>query len=902
MKHTTSFILLAGLLTCGPRLFAADPAETGAKPPPLDPNGAYVIKLERPFSRENVPDWLPLRVSVTLKDGRPSSAVAFAHHFNAAWHTVDVSKLACADGRLKGEIGMGLRWDDIQRAADQLSKADSTKQIRGPGWADGTMQAIAVDVPIAAEPVGTRTGTASWTTVTLDARLKGSETEARAWPVAVPAASKPVYLEFGLGTWALPRRRASNEMFLFSPEPSYDGTPCGGFLLLRCTVRDGKAGDWVVFQAPERYSMNTADQVWSVGEAAVQSDGRTLRGSLTLIPHPEMTGKSTKFIPLPDKPVTVKLEASLSGLTVAGTAAVTLDGQTHASDIYGRMRSYPFAAFADRSPRAWSYTRQPDAKLVELARKEASVAIRPGEPGKRDFWTEYATQGGCSFRGEKDGHRMVQMGNELWTYEEFRSKKQGIGSLNCIAAPSFNLGKVPGATRHRFTLTARGAKESLTFEAAEPWTPLGEIWDQAPVGDLVLRVTGLDAAGKEVGKPFEFGLNKRTAFNGPYFEAPRSLREAALMHARWMRDNPRNGPGRGIYCEPVGSASGDGQLWYITYSGAWAGLIVHALSPDPIERADGLEMATAIAGDQWLRSFAEHFVPDTYKGWTFDQWIYGTTWLDLYRLTGEPRYAEAAKFLASQIAKCQLPSGTWVEVLPTTNRQRPQPDPVTGLYQISPFKAIPGWPQEWDPSSLLYFYGRVRKDLKTDEFRACEDKTWTWLQENSIARFDWRRQGPGESAHTQHPWFTQPDYAREIRTHTGNLAGNTEYQQAMQTLPDNAASYFYCDTRTLARPLHAVVRANFPDTTVPFPSADCLGRHLTPYVSATVPTPQVETTTTLSPLGKPLTLAVGMAGLYFAVQPYLADFIPMLPRTFSGTAVPVPPTENQTAPSQTPAS
>jgi hypothetical protein len=146
-----------------------------------------------------------------------------------------------------------------------------------------------------------------------------------------------------------------------------------------------------------------------------------------------------------------------------------------------------------------------------------------------------------------------------------------------------------------------------------------------------------------------------------------------------------------------------------------------------------------------------------------------------------------------------------------------------------------------------------------------------------------------------------PDYAREIRTHTGNLAGNTEYQQAMQTLPGNAASYFYCDTRALARPLHAVVRANFPDTTVPFPSADCLARHLSPYASATVPTPQVETTTTLSPLGKPLTLAVGMTGLYFAVQPYLADFIPMLPRTFSGTAVPVPPAGNQTAPSQTPA-
>jgi hypothetical protein len=55
--------------------------------------------------------------------------------------------------------------------------------------------------------------------------------------------------------------------------------------------------------------------------------------------------------------------------------------------------------------------------------------------------------------------------------------------------------------------------------------------------------------------------------------------------------------------------------------------------------------------------------------------------------------------------------------------------------------------------------GRVRKELKTDEFRPVEDKTWKWLQENSIARFDWRKQGPMESSHTNLPWPTVADYA-----------------------------------------------------------------------------------------------------------------------------------------------
>jgi hypothetical protein len=149
-----------------------------------------------------------------------------------------------------------------------------------------------------------------------------------------------------------------------------------------------------------------------------------------------------------------------------------------------------------------------------------------------------------------------------------------------------------------------------------------------------------------------------------------------------------------------------------------------------------------------------------------------------------------------------------------------------------------------------------------------------------------------------------PDYARELLNHTGNLDANPDYQTTMRFLPGNAASYLYCDTRALVRPLHDVVRAGLGDSAINFPSADCLVRHLTPYASATVLTPQVETTTTVSPLGKPVTLGVGVAGLVFAIQPYLAglpDLMPALPKMFSDRAVPVPPAENQKAPSQTPA-
>jgi hypothetical protein len=751
-------------------------AAGAAEAPKLDPNGAYVIKLERPFgAKEAVPEWLPLRIAVTLKDGKPASAVAFAHQFNTAWHTVDVSRLACAGSRFSGTIGVGLRWDDIQRSVKDSAADERFRRQYNLPWKDGSVQQFTLEIPITEGPAGNATGKAAWTADVLNARDKGREVSARAWPQSPLDAKKPIYLEFTLGSWAPPGLRTKQEHCRYG---IMDAMPEGACLLLRCTIRDGKAGDWIVFQAPERYAMHTADLIWTVREAAVTLDGNTLRGSLTLVANVdrivgdqrskttigEMCGKNSKFMPLPKEPVQLRVTASLIGRTLSGQAEVSLGAQTHRSDVYGQTRPYPFAVHADRAPREWKYTRQADAKLVEAARKEASIPIRPGEPGKRDFWTEYAIMGGCDFRGVKDGKRMVQTGPILRTYEEFRqSRFKREWPLSCIAAPSFNLPEVSGAARYRFSLVPEGAREALTFEADKPWRPLAPVWDRVPPGQVKLRVVGLDAGGKEIGAAAQLAFAKRPSFDGPYFDAPRTLREAALMHARWMRDNPRNGLGRGIYYEPVGGARGDGQLWFITYSGAWGGLIVHALATDPIERADALDAAAMVAGDLWLRSFSQNFLPDTYKGWVFDQWVYGTTWLDLYRITGEQKYADAVKLQVERIARHQLPSGTWMNVEPSGSGEPPKPDPKTGLYvhQIGPWPTNPdtGNPCEFDPASILYFLGRVRQELKTDDFRSVEDKTWKWLQDNSIARFDWRKQGPMESSHTNLPWPTVADYA-----------------------------------------------------------------------------------------------------------------------------------------------
>lgn len=144
-----------------------------------------------------------------------------------------------------------------------------------------------------------------------------------------------------------------------------------------------------------------------------------------------------------------------------------------------------------------------------------------------------------------------------------------------------------------------------------------------------------------------------------------------------------------------------------------------------------------------------------------------------------------------------------------------------------------------------------------------------------------------------------PDFARDLlrqlQTPQPTLEANTQYQRMMSRLPTNGSAYVYCDLPAMIRPLYALV----PHTTGPHP--ETIARHLTPYASATVTEAKSETTTTLSPLGKPVTVLATLAGIIAAIQPNLsAGFNPAAPTTSSNKLVPPPPAGNQTAPSQTP--
>ena len=779
MEH--HMLTLAGLLALCLTVPAASAGDLSAVSPlkAESPDGAWVVRLESPFVREQ-PRWMPLRIDLEIAGGKPVQAVASAIHLNVNWHTVDVTGLRLADGRLTGSLAVSFQADDFDKAtvaAANAKQPDAGRHVKD-SFAGLPPQVIAVDLPLGAI-TGAAPGTAKIDKDVVNPRQKPLTVAARAWRPVPAVAGAPRYVEFQIVRW--------DNTLSARGETTYDSQNYGA-LLLRCILLpDGSTRDWTCLWGMNRSSLQFADLLWSVENAKVTLTQGELSGTFDLTPTKD---EKLRGIPhpaygaLPTQPLAVRLKARLIGAGVAGTAELA-HATPLTSAVLGRVRTQPFARHADRTPWTWAFSAEADPALVAAAEKEASTPVRPGEPGKRWFWSESALYGGCDiFR--LDGKRVVAYDRRGRTpdwqtedYDAYRANtiaRKPHAIFYGIAPPTFNLPAILGAARYRFSV-GTDSVEAPVRHAVPP-----DLWRRLPATaqGQKLTIQALDAGGRNVGEAVSLTLVRMPAFQGPYFKAlPRTCREAALLSARWMCDNPANTALRLNHGMTQRlNNNGDGQFWYTTYSGFYAGLALAQTSPDPAERQYGLDLAITV-GEVWLRNVSLGYLGDTYKGWAFDQWVYGTCWLDLYRLTGDPRWRDLVLEHAKRLCAKQLPSGTWGETWPENGAV--SVDAKTGLPQIISIQG-PSM-QQWDPASLLYYLGRIRKELKTDDFRAAEDKAWQWLVDNSIARFDWRRQGPGESTAHKQPWETIPDCALQCYEYLAlDLPGRKADPELMEDL------------------------------------------------------------------------------------------------------------------------
>lgn len=341
-----------------------------------------------------------------------------------------------------------------------------------------------------------------------------------------------------------------------------------------------------------------------------------------------------------------------------------------------------------------NYTVDYEAVASELA-LEILKPIRPGIPGETPFWNEYARR--------------------------------------FIYVPSFNLPVVANASKYLFTATSFD-ETKYSFIGENPWSDISPIWSEIPVGFVNLEVIGLDDNEEVLGISGEKQFYKAAPFNGPYHDRKLDYKvsmENALAYfyeldyiQSWAVSPVPDTLKYGLYSYPSKTISAvvDGMIIYNQIY--------------PKDYTIAMEIANNAA--KYLINISEpkgaplEFFPPTYMG-EFrtaksykDQFmmIYpaktALTYLDLYDVTENIFYKDAAIRIAETYEKLQLPSGTWKLKLWVDGT------PVTDNDCI--------------PIDMIKLFERLESQYELEIFTSAKDKAFNWLMNNPMKTFNWSGQ------------------------------------------------------------------------------------------------------------------------------------------------------------------
>jgi len=352
--------------------------------------------------------------------------------------------------------------------------------------------------------------------------------------------------------------------------------------------------------------------------------------------------------------------------------------------------------------------------------------VRPGIPGKRPFWNNFAKR--------------------------------------FIYAPAFDFKKVEGAVKYRFTVLDKD--KSYSFEAKEPWAPLTPIWGKIPDGNVMVRrngkgtlklkVEGISQDGTVVGLAGERSLEKSPCFKGPYKTSNMTYEESAekglravfeLGHVQqWLKTGTPD-PNEPLYGYP---AKIMGALMH--------GLVVFA--NDYAKNADEAEMAIKIArmnADYIIKlsdppgsptDALQDFMPLTYWDgkdpdtdkmlmkrvlYPYKRYILrldpagfdtGFGLCALYERTKDKKYLEYARRLGETYVKLQGEDGTW--------------DMEFDIKRGRPTKASSK--SRLIPTMIMRFLDHLIKKYDMTQFKASRDKAIAWMFANTIKTYNWQPQ------------------------------------------------------------------------------------------------------------------------------------------------------------------
>lgn len=320
--------------------------------------------------------------------------------------------------------------------------------------------------------------------------------------------------------------------------------------------------------------------------------------------------------------------------------------------------------------------------------------IRPGIPEQQAFWNHYSKQ--------------------------------------FMYAPAFDFKIVDKAIEYEFIATDINSKE-YKFKSDKPWSPLSPIWNELPVGYIDLEVFGVEFNGKRIKHSGTRKFYKSAGFNGPYNIKVMDYGESARKALKYLFNKTH-------FQNWLINASPDTNYKFYCYPSKIIGAVIESMilysqnSPDDSLRA--IEIAKNAAN--YLISISEpensplaHF-PPTYM-WNVlsakdykDQFmlIYpadvAINYLNLYDITSNKKYFNAALKIVDTYKRLQLSSGTWKLKLWKDG---------TAVKE-----------NECIPVNIIELIERLSTQYKIDDYKNSAIEAFNWIMDNPVKTFDWSGQ------------------------------------------------------------------------------------------------------------------------------------------------------------------
>lgn len=648
------------------------PPKIDPPPMPVDGSGVYRLSLEGAIGA-------PLIVLVEVRQGKLTRAVALPTHYVQAWGEADTSQLIVEGERLHGKLRVSFSplWNKDLNSRQIAGKPNP--KFSAFTWKPVQQAEFAIDVAKISQ--GTGAYTATWNGPPAFFNVKLGK-EGRVFVDRTPLVPAPdrcevdLYLTTALTDMPLAQRGSSS-------------------VLLRVAFAGEKATGSMGYVSP----LQNDDQKLTISECtATLRDGR-------------LTGRFVAASPkVHTEAFTLEVDGQMIGSQLYGLVTCSQGDLKAVTPWIGVMNDSAF-----RWPTApwsgswtWKHDLSADAALTAAAQEESLRPVLPGEPGKTGFWT---------------WRSLVRHSN-----------------VSTIHPPSFDIKETAEAAQYRYRVVggAEGKKMiELTFEADKPWKPLTPIWKDMPPGNYQLTVTAIDAKGAALPGPMRLGildkesaeptaqafpvisLIKRPAFSGPYATPPSSWTDLAIRPTRWYREAIGYGHTRGQ--DPGGAffTGGEGGFGHFAQGALWGNLAARALTTDPAERRMSEDALKYYVEECEIHQQMTRVkgVFHMYKGYTALNHLTGRAVLDAWLQTGDPRWKEIALKLGRGLVTLQRENGAF-NSSNTHGGERP------GGYFATWAKGN----TEFGTSELLYLFGRLRRDLKTDEFLEAERKAHQWME------------------------------------------------------------------------------------------------------------------------------------------------------------------------------